>query len=1325
KTLTVEKGTELNYDDLKLIMLSKCQDDIADTVSFTVHFTPTCTNVELYEPEQGWKYNTELDRAFDTLSKDTSYFKTILVDDFDANYTDFEHIEIQYKAGSEATNWTTLMSFYADEELCKKQQENGLNASMIKDHLTSTGRLKYDWFFNASDNLYDVRAVSVCKINNEPVYTYSEIASGIKDMYRPRLFGNAEPADGVLDPNDVIKVSFNESILGGYLTQNSFSVTGVRNGAQTNHSTAIEFDGKTSYLETEFDRNLKSKSFTIETWFNKYQNQNGVIFSHGVIGNELELKLNEDNSLTLTINGKEYKSKTLLDNGKAITNDNWYHVAVVESEDGFATVYFNFEAVIVNEYVGEYTSNGKFVVGSSLNHTNNFNGAIDNARIWTSQRTSGQLQINSNVQLSGSESGLLDYYPMDEGRGESTTDKARSVDLHLNNCEWVLPKGYAVELNGNGYLEMPSGSAVTTVDNDFTLEFWFKTSSKNGTIIGNGLGDGNDFGGSNGLFNIGLENSNLTITHNGYKHQVPGTYNDGSWHQMVYTLSRSNGRAYIYMDAKLKTYFESDKVDGLQYNKLYAGARVYQDNQITDVNDFKKDNYLVGMIDEIKVWNLYKPQTTVEKSINEKHVGNEIGLQLYYPFEYYFTNNIGLEELGEYSNDKTTDNKVDKYNLTFVNSSFTSDHAPLKDAGSVSQLNYTFVYSDDAIVINLTEPADRIENTIVTFTVQNVYDLNGNKMISPITWTAYINKNQLIWDEDLVELEKGLKEPLEYKTSFSNKGGSVINYEISNLPSWLKVAETTGTINPVSTQNITFVVDAGLGAGVYNEEIYLTNIDTKVTDILSFNITVNGDKPDWKVNPANYQYNMVILGKMRFNGVFSTDKRDMVAAFHNDSCVGIGYSQYSPEADMWYVMLTVYGNKPQISNYEYRMWCASTGLTYQAEYDKTYSLDIFKNDNFFGTPANPVIFEGKETRYESIHLNKNWNWISFNLTNENMRKGTTAYLGTNFDKNDLIKNLTAQNSFSPYNKEWQGSNLVLDNQHMYMFRASEEKDLNISGSLVDIANTPIQAKANQWSYISYLPMVTMETEKALADYNAEENDIIKGIDGFSMYYRNNWIGNLDYMEPGRGYMIYNTSNVDKTFHYTSKAVSKKSAININHNENIYADNMNIIAKADIEDNQSLYAIDSYGKEFKAEKVNIDNQNYYFLTVGGQSSNNISFVARDNNNQKISDVLIKYQSNKILGNINSPLYIGFDNKTASLELYPTVVEDIVYINAENIEQSIKIDIFNAIGRQVYTSGTINIQDSYQTQINTSNLSKGLFIVKVMIDDKLFVEKIIKK
>ena len=38
KTLEVGKGSAMNYDDLKLVLQSQCEDEISDTVSFTVHY---------------------------------------------------------------------------------------------------------------------------------------------------------------------------------------------------------------------------------------------------------------------------------------------------------------------------------------------------------------------------------------------------------------------------------------------------------------------------------------------------------------------------------------------------------------------------------------------------------------------------------------------------------------------------------------------------------------------------------------------------------------------------------------------------------------------------------------------------------------------------------------------------------------------------------------------------------------------------------------------------------------------------------------------------------------------------------------------------------------------------------------------------------------------------------------------------------------------------------------------------------------------------------------------------------------------------------------
>ena len=53
KTLEVTRGVDMEYDDIKLILKSAC-DDIADTVSFSVHFTPSCTGVNVKKPTDSW-----------------------------------------------------------------------------------------------------------------------------------------------------------------------------------------------------------------------------------------------------------------------------------------------------------------------------------------------------------------------------------------------------------------------------------------------------------------------------------------------------------------------------------------------------------------------------------------------------------------------------------------------------------------------------------------------------------------------------------------------------------------------------------------------------------------------------------------------------------------------------------------------------------------------------------------------------------------------------------------------------------------------------------------------------------------------------------------------------------------------------------------------------------------------------------------------------------------------------------------------------------------------------------------------------------------------
>ena len=122
----------------------------------------------------------------------------VVIDGFDVNYDNFHRIMLQYKPSSGSDNdWTTLMSYYNDKTLYDQALANGMNAEMIK--AADAGTIKYRWFMDdQQDQRYDLRTVGTSMINNEEVYNYSAVHSGIKDMYNPRLFGSAQVQRGQL-----------------------------------------------------------------------------------------------------------------------------------------------------------------------------------------------------------------------------------------------------------------------------------------------------------------------------------------------------------------------------------------------------------------------------------------------------------------------------------------------------------------------------------------------------------------------------------------------------------------------------------------------------------------------------------------------------------------------------------------------------------------------------------------------------------------------------------------------------------------------------------------------------------------------------------------------------------------------------------------------------------------------------------------------------------------------------------------------------------------------------------------------------------------------
>lgn len=1349
KTLEVRKGSVMNYDNLRLMLQSQCQcdptdfqGDIYDDVTFSVHFTPSATDVSLKKPTDNWTYNTKLPTT--EVNGVQKHYMDVVIDGFDVNYDNFHRIMLQYKPSSGSDNdWTTLMSYYNDQTLYDQAVKNGMNAEMIK--AADAGTIKYRWFMDdQQDQRYDLRTVGTSMINNEEVYNYSAVHSGIKDMYNPRLFGSAQPANGVLTVNDEVMLTFNEPIADGLLTDNNFSVTGIRNGAQTDHSVSVRLDGKNDELVSEFQRNWSGKNLTIEMWTLADKAQDAVLFSQGNANSSIELATTSDNRLKVKVADKTIVSDKAFD----YEQGTWAHVALVYNNEGNVSAYYNYEQLISAAEVGEYNGEGAYVFGASVDGSGHFAGKMHGARIWDKVMTPARLQTNSLTMLSGAESNLIAYYPMSEAKGSVLADKAHGANLEMRGGEWANPEGRAAAFNGKDqYLKLSSGSScVVDSSMDYTIETWFKAdeAQQTATIISNGRGDGEEMGGSLNLFALNLEEGRLVFHNNGVRVACDGSFADNDWHHVAVAVNRTSGRGQIYVDGKLNTYFEAADLGGIAAAYIHLGARVW--TPADNLQQEKADNFFKGEIDEVRVWNLYKSETLVENGNSNRLDGTEKGLLAYYPFETYIEWQ-GVKEL-QFSlmDQKQQADPTQKVpDAVAVGGDVeTKASAPVKAKGPESKLLYDFVVNNDALIINLKEPYERIEKTIVKFTVDGVRDKNGNEILSPITWSAYIDRNQLKWSDNALTVVKKLNEEKTLKVKALNKGGSIEHFTIENLPSWLEAEPTSGTIDPTSSADIVLTIDPSLNIGTYDETLYLRG-DNNVVEALQLTVNVEGEKPEWTVNPADFKYNMSVFGKLYINKVYSSDDEDMLAAFSGGKCVGVCNNRYYKQNDMYYAMLTVYSNDVNGSDLEFRIWDASTGQTYIAQSEKPIS---FENNAVVGSPSQPVLFTAKDYRVQNITLNEGWTWISTNIASDKLSDLNKLLADGKWTSDDQVK--SEQYGFASWTKRngWVGQLTEIDNDQMYLVHSSAPQNLHISGPALDPTSHKLTIRGAKedgtprWNYISYLPSDNFTLKEALAGYDAKEGDIVKSQTQMAMYSGNlGWIGSLTYMENGKGYMLQRQSQDDAQLQYPSKtSVGRKAKAAMAAAKNAdgtnayfpYAANMTAVVEVEgvsLQQGDRLVSYVAGEPRGYAEGITLpDGRTIFMLAIGGDKPEAVDVtVERDGDVVAKAPSVISYAANSNVGTINEPMHISFLGTEGGLYVYPSPFYSQLKIRAM-VDRDAYADVYvtDMSGKRVVTWNDCNTGGNVDITWNAGNtVPSGVYIVSISVDGNVYSMKAIKK
>ena len=1103
-----DENSDLYHKGIGVVFASESQpEDIADTVFIKAMFTPSSSPVSL-----------ALSNSIMNTQTGTNLVLTFK--DFDRNYNNLKAFRIQYKRPGD-TGWTNL------QEYVLNSSDKDSNNEMLPSQGAEVSYTKSMESF--SDGEYVFRVTSASTYGDGEVYRYSEELTLVKDMQRPTPLGQPEPTDGILNIDDDLSVTFNETIIKGELTKvANFKVTGVLNGQPVAHLTALSMQNTAVAASTEADINLAGKDFSFDAWINIPSNAGaGTLIRHGNGTSRMTIGLDADKKLVVNIAGQTYTSTKTIPTGKwAFLTLSYRNTATGSFLNASVADDANTTNLFIDNAVAKYNGNGRLSVGV------NMTGSIHELLLWDEAHDMTTALLNRSKTKNPSTRHLIGYWKMDEGEGTSIRDYSRNRHMTMSDATWYMNnENKSVTLDGSSYISINASKLPVCVDDDYALEFWMRGAAQSdaqllqmgeisfwvkadGTLQFTGKGAYNDAVAVNYATNA----TNLT---------------DNAWHHIAVNVLRQ-GAAAVYVDGVRCLTTSSSNVGGINTNSMLLGVRRITESAQLGIYSFERP--FTGQIDEVRVWNATMNSDMLVKNRKVRLTGTEDGLVAYYPFE-----NKGLDTGNQvytfgYATDLCDTTCVAQlYGLdsTIPSALDYSDNAPaMRTKSTETNVSFTFVASNEKIVINIDEDPAIIEGCTLNFTVRDVRDENGNYSV-PAVWSAFVNRNELEWDDDELNIKQEVKGESCITASIINKSGTQQMWTLSGMPSWLTASSEYGTTNPLAQSKVTFTVSPATPIGKYQETIYLKS-NNGIETPLTLNVTVTGQVPEWSINSKDYEMSMNVIGRVMVQGVPMDDTDDIVAAFIGEECRGIAHPVYSSRYDSYYVTMNIYGNTSQTNNdankaVTFRAYDASTGTLYPEVLADT---DIkFEVQALDGSYADPVVLTASNKIEQLTELKKGWSWLSFYV--ETGTSTPQEILGSIADNIEVIK---SQNDWiMNENGNWNGNLTTLDNAQMYSVKMKSDAKLRIVGAAVDPSTVITVNKG--WNWVSYYGRQVSTLADALADLGPQNGDVLKGQDGISYYDVYEWSGSLPMMEPGVGYMIKSEINTVRTFRYPGATVS--------------------------------------------------------------------------------------------------------------------------------------------------------------------------------------------
>lgn len=352
-----------------------------------------------------------------------------------------------------------------------------------------------------------------------------------------------------------------------------------------------------------------------------------------------------------------------------------------------------------------------------------------------------------------------------------------------------------------------------------------------------------------------------------------------------------------------------------------------------------------------------------------------------------------------------------------------------------------------------------------------------------------------------------------------------------------------------------------------------------------------------------------------------------------------------------------------------------------------------------------------------LHMEQGWTWISHNL--ESPIKPEVL---SSDNKVSRIQSRSHETLHDPQ-KGWQGTLTELSAAESYKVNANVSTvSQHINGVEWNPA-TPISINAG-WNWLGYPVSQTMSVDEAFATTAAETLDVVVGQNGFAQFDGSKWIGTLETMSPGLGYMyfsqssknvVYNTSIVSTASAKYTSGISDNSPLVLDIHK--YSMIMPVVATIVDKDGSPLnneeYQVTAFcGTECRGIGKVVNG--LVMMNVFGNENDNITFQLADIDQQHFykNNASMNFRET-VVGDISNPYKIIKDGAI-------TAINDVKYdgnisVSVENDMLRIKgiaaddidfVEVYDIDGRKLIHETNIS-----ESGIRISILTTGVYVVVV--------------